>query len=90
MLDYAPPLIHRVIMIPPPQTQVQSQTDDTKAASRIIGGETVVGYAVLGCLAAGTIGLVKAIFMDGIGAGWCLLVSVAAFGTVCYIYYRKR
>jgi len=77
-------------MIPPPQTQVQSQADDTKAAGHIIGGETVVGYAVLGCLAAGTIGLAKAASMDGIGAGSCLLASVAAFGTVCYIYYSKR
>jgi hypothetical protein len=72
------------------QPRVQSQGDDVNALNRIVSGEAVVGYAVLGCLAAGTIGIFKAIFMDGIGAALCLLASVAAFGTVCYIYYRKH
>jgi len=72
------------------QPEAQSQSDDAKGPTRTTNGETVVGFAVLGCLAAGTVGICKAILMDGIGAAFCLFASVAAFGAVCYIYYRER
>ena len=71
------------------QTQAENKTDDAKVSKRVISGETVIGYAVFGCLAAGTIGIFKAMDMEGIGAAACLLASVAAFGTTCYIYFRK-
>jgi hypothetical protein len=71
------------------QSQVQSQSGDAKDIKRIISGELVVGFAVLGCLAAGTIGIFKAISVAGVPAAACLLASVAAFGTVCYIYFRR-
>jgi len=70
-------------------TKILSQVSDARVIKRIISGEAVVGYAVLGCLAAGTIGIIKAIGMEDLGAAACLLASVAAFGTVCYIYFRK-
>ena len=72
-------------------TEAQAQTISREAKTRkgIITGEAVVGYAVLGCLAAGTIGIFKAMFMQGVGSAACLLASVAAFGTVCYIYFKK-
>ena len=70
-------------------TPVQTQSSDAKPAKRIISGETVIGYSVLGCLVAGTIGIIKAMEMEGIGAASCLLASVAAFGTTCYIYFRR-
>ena len=71
------------------QTQNQNITSELKRSKRVIGGEGVVGYAVLGCLAAGTIGIYKAVWTDGIGAASCLLASIVAFGTICYIYFRK-
>jgi hypothetical protein len=71
------------------QTQAENKTDDAKVSKRVISGETVVGYAVFGCLVAGTIGIFKATEMEGIGAAACLLAAVAAFGMVCHIYFRK-
>jgi hypothetical protein len=71
------------------EAQAGSISSEVKTTKRVISGEAVLGYAVLGCLAAGTIGIFKALNMDGVGAASCLLASVAAFGTVCYIYFRK-
>jgi hypothetical protein len=62
---------------------------DVKASKRTISGEAVLGYALLGCLVAGTIGLFKAFGAGGGDAAWCLLASVAAFGAVAYIYLQK-
>jgi hypothetical protein len=63
---------------------------DVKASGRSISAETVIGCAILGCLVAGIVGIIKAITMDsGSGAALCLLASVAAFGTVCFVYLRK-
>jgi hypothetical protein len=70
-------------------TPVQTQSSDAKPAKRIVSGETVVGYAVLGCLVAGTLGIFKAVEVRGIDAAVCLLSAVAAFGTTCYIYLRR-
>jgi hypothetical protein len=71
------------------QTQVESKTDDVKESKHVVRGETITGYAVIGCLVAGTIGILKAIASEGIGAAACLLASVAAFGVTCYIYFRR-
>jgi hypothetical protein len=71
------------------QTQAESKTDDAKESKRVVSGESITGYAVIGCLVAGTIGIFKAMGSEGVGAGACLLASVAAFGTIYYIYYRK-
>ena len=51
---------------------------------------TVVGFAVIGCLVAGVIGILKAMSMEsGGGVLCCLHASVAAFGAVAYIYLRR-
>ena len=71
------------------QTQVESKIGDAKVSKHVISGETVTGYAVIGCLVAGTVGIIKAVAMEGIGSAACLLASVAAFGMVCHIYFRK-
>lgn len=71
-------------------TETQNQSSDIKIAKRSISGESVTGYSVLGCLVAGTIGVFKGMESDGVGAGICLLAAVAAFGTVCFIYFRKE
>ena len=70
------------------QTEIQSAPVETKSKS-VTTGEAVTGYAILGCLIAGTIGIVKAVLMGGVASAACLLASVAAFGTVCYIYFRR-
>jgi hypothetical protein len=71
------------------EPQARDVGSEVKAPKHFISGEAVVGLAVLGCLAAGAIGLFKAMTTEGVGAGVCLLASIAAFGTVCYIYFRK-
>ncbi len=69
----------------------QTQTENRSAApERSFSAETVVGFAVLGCLVAGGVGIVKALSMEtGFDVLLCLLGSVAAFGMVFYIYFRK-
>lgn len=69
----------------------QTQTENRRVApGRSSSAETVVGFAVLGCLVAGGVGIVKALSMEsGFGVLLCLLGSVAAFGMVFHIYFHK-
>jgi UDP-N-acetylmuramyl pentapeptide phosphotransferase/UDP-N-acetylglucosamine-1-phosphate transferase len=67
-----------------------------KAISRAIdpdhssSAETIIGFAVLGLLAAGFVGISKALNMNsGLDVLLCLLGSVIAFGAVIYIYFSK-
>ena len=70
-----------------PQIQTENQT---VKVDRYASAETVVGFAVIGCLVAGAVGIDKALEMtSGIDVLLCLLGSVAAFGMVFYIYFRK-
>lgn len=76
------------------QTQAHSQkTEDERSSpgETIVGSaQTVIGFAVLGCMVAGGVGIAKALSMEsGSGVLLCLLGSVAAFGTVFFIYLRK-
>lgn len=67
-------------------TQPQSKTIERSSSA-----ETVLGFAVLGLLAAGTIGLFKALSMaSGFDVLLCLLGSVTAFGAVYYIYFGRQ
>jgi hypothetical protein len=60
------------------------------AAARASRAETVVGFAILGLLLAGAVGVWKAMSMArGIDVLLCLLGAVVAFGAVYYIYFRK-
>ena len=53
--------------------------------------DTVLGFAVIGLLVAGTAGVLKALSMEsGFDVLLCLLGSVVAFGAVYYIYFGKR
>lgn len=66
-------------------------SNKSKAPERSSDGETVVGFAVLGLLVAGAIGISKAISMtSGLDVLLCLLGSVAAFGAVVYIYFGRH
>jgi hypothetical protein len=69
----------------------KTQSENRPAAqNRNFNADSVMGFAVLGCLAAGSIGLVKALNMQtGLDVLLCLLGSVTAFGTVFYIYFGK-
>jgi hypothetical protein len=69
----------------------QTQTENRSVApERSSSGETVVGFAVLGCLVADGVGIAKALSMEsGVDVLLCLLGSVAAFGMVFYVYFRK-
>jgi hypothetical protein len=70
------------------QTQTQNRSETPERSS---SAETVVGFVVLGLLAAGTVGVLKALSMEsGLDVLLCLLGSVAAFGAVYYIYYGRR
>jgi hypothetical protein len=70
----------------------QTQAENRGAApTRSSSAETVVGFAVMGCLVAGAGGVLKALQMEsGFDVLLCLLGSVAAFGTVYYIYFGRR
>ena len=69
------------------ETQTQNRNE---ASQRSSGADTVLGFAVLGLLAAGAIGLIKALDMsNGLDVLLCLLGSVTAFGAVLFIYFRK-
>jgi hypothetical protein len=71
-------------------TQIQTQ-NRSETPERSSSADTVVGFAVLGLLVAGTVGVVKALSMEnGFDVLLCLLGSVAAFGAVYYIYFGKR
>lgn len=72
------------------EAQTQNIDNGVKPSKRIVAGEGVVGYAVLGCIVAGTIGIYKAAWANGVDAAACLVASVVAFGTICYIYFRKE
>ncbi|MHB8519972.1 MAG: hypothetical protein ACYDH9_04370 [Limisphaerales bacterium] len=70
------------------QTQTQHQSGTTERSSST---DTVLGFAVIGCLVAGTVGVLKALSMEsGFDVLLCLLGSVAAFGAVFYVYLGKR
>ena len=69
---------------------MSTKTDTGNRCERISSADTVVGFAVLGCLVAGGVGIVKALSMEsGVDVLFCLLGSVAAFGVVYYIYFGK-
>ena len=69
-------------------TQTQNRSEPVERSSN---ADTVVGFAVLGLLVAGGVGVLKALSMDtGFDVMLCLLGSVAAFGAVYYIYFGKR
>lgn len=79
-------------------------TDGTSAANEVIAftlaaevsqpndGRTVVmAFAVVGCLAAGMAGVIKALTMTGgFDVLLCLLGSIGAFGTALCVYFWKQ
>ena len=70
------------------QTSTQNQGETVERHSN---SDTAIGFAVLGLMAAGAVGVVKALSMtNGFDVLLCLLASVAAFGAVYYIYFGKR
>lgn len=51
---------------------------------------TAMDWAVLSCLIAGAVGIIKAFGMETpSGVLLCLFGSVAAFGSVIYVHLRK-
>jgi hypothetical protein len=69
-----------------PETQNRSETPERNSSA-----ETVLGFIIIGLLAGGTVGVVKAFSMtSGVGVMCCLFGSVVAFGAVYYIYFGKR
>ena len=68
-------------------TQIQTE-NPSATTERNSSASTVLGFAVIGLLAAGSVGVLKALSMDrGFDVLLCLLGSVAAFGSVYYIYF---
>ena len=69
-------------------TQTEQRSEKAEQSSC---ADIALGFAVIGLLAAGTVGVWKALSMEsGSGVLLCLLGSVAAFGGVYYIYFGKR
>ena len=68
-----------------PPTQIRSSLPSGGSK-----GDTMVGFAVVGFLAAGVVGLVKAMGMtSGLDVLFCLLGSATAFGAVIYVCFHK-
>ena len=68
------------------QTEIRNKTSEHGSSA-----DTVVGFAVLGLLVAGGVGILKALSMEnGLDVFFCLLGSTAAFGAVYYIYFGKH
>jgi FtsH-binding integral membrane protein len=79
-------------------------TDGTTVANEVIaftlaselsrhgsGKENVMVFAVIGCLIAGIVGIIKAFNMvSGIDVLLCLLGAIVAFGTALCVYFLKR
>ena len=73
---------HYYSMTTQTRTQITDQTSSKPS--------TVLGFAVLGCLAAGVVGILKALSMEtGSAVLLCLLGSVAAFGMVAHFCLRR-
>jgi hypothetical protein len=72
-------------------TKIQNteKIEEAKSSQDSVKDGTAVGFALLGCLVAGTIGIFKAVVSEGVGSAACILASVVAFGTVCYFYFHK-
>lgn len=70
----------------------QSETHNrTETPERNSSAETVLGFIIIGLLAGGAVGLVKAFSMtSGLDVMLCLFGSIAAFGSVYYIYFGKH
>ena len=70
------------------QTLTQNRSETTERSSST---DTVLGFAIIGLLVAGTVGVLKALSMEsGFDVLLCLLGSVVAFGAVYCIYFGKR
>ena len=68
------------------QNQTESRSDTDESTSRT----DALDWAVFGCLAAGGVGIIKALSMDrAIDILICLLGSVIAFSVVLYVHLRK-
>ncbi len=71
-------------------TTPSETVDRGEAAASSARPTTALDWAVFGCLAAGAVGIIKALGMDNAsGVFVCLLGPVAAFGMVFYVHLRK-
>lgn len=71
-------------------TEMQTQ-NRSKTSGRSSDADMALGFAVMGLEAAGVIGIIKALDMNnGLDVLLCLLGSVAAFGSVFFVYLRKH
>jgi hypothetical protein len=71
----------------PMNTTTQTRRIPPTSSSK---GDTVVGFAMVGFLLAGAVGLVKAMGMtSGVDVLFCLLGSATAFGAVVYVCFHK-
>jgi hypothetical protein len=69
-------------------TQIEAEARGETAEAKRTSG---LDYAVFGCLAAGGVGILKALDMSSaVDVFICLLGSVAAFGLVFYVHLRKH
>lgn len=71
-------------------TNVRPEVASEKGARANSSAETILGFAVIGCLIVGATGITKALSMEsGLDVLLCLLGSVAAFGLIFYLYFQR-
>ena len=63
----------------------------TERSAHDEGRRTVMVFAVLGCMIAGIVGVIKAVSMvKGFDVLLCLMGAIGAFGTALCVYFWKR
>jgi hypothetical protein len=63
----------------------------SEISRRDAGKETVMAFAVIGCMIAGLAGVIKAVNMaTGFDVLLCLLGAIGAFGMALCVYFWKR
>jgi hypothetical protein len=69
----------------------QTQTVDKSETAETSSRTSALDWAVFGCLAAGGVGIIKALGMERpFDVAICLLASVVAFSVVLYVHLRKH
>lgn len=68
----------------------QSRTEERGEQTEVKSRTSALDWAVFGCLAAGAVGIIKALDMDKASdVLLCLIGSVLAFGVVFYMHIQK-
>jgi len=71
-------------------TNTGTETQTPAASKHNSTAESFLDFVALGCLVAGTVGVMKAMELDSAGDAFlCLGCCLAACGLVCYLFFQR-